>query len=461
MLIFVTVIEIPGIRIARTMAKADDTQEHVRSINKDSFPKRFFERIAIVNRGEAAVRLIRALRELNHEQRLSLISVAFFTEPERQALFVREADEAVCIGPATFMDQRDGQRKSSYLNREGIEEALLTAQVSAAWPGWGIQASEFLLADLCERLSITFIGPNAGLLRFLSDRSSVRQLAQQANIPVVPQSEGEIQGTRLFEVQIIADQYKTTWAIDVRSCTISPHGQKVLEESGSRMLPPEKERELREAATRLCHLVGYQNAGSVEFLYDPIQHSFWFVQFNPCLSAAHPITEVTTGLDLVKLQLEVARGGRLRGELSSPIGHAVAAHLYAEDLYNGSAPPAGRLELFHLAGGPGLRLDTGYEETDFVQADFYPLPSTLTTWGRSRQEALARLSRALTESAVIIRKGTSTKAFLLDLLHRPPFEAHPGDTRWSARLSTGEEHLPRQYAMVALLQAAIETYDAK
>lgn len=443
------------------MAKANDTQEHVKSVNRDSFPERSFERIAIVNRGEAAVRLIRALRELNHEQRLSLISVAFFTESERQALFVREADDAVCIGPATFIDQRDGQRKSSYLNRESIEEALITAQASAAWPGWGIQSSEFLLADLCERLSITFIGPTAGVLRFLSDRSSVRQLAQQANIPVAPQSEGEIQGTRLLEVQIIADQYKTTWAIDVRNCTISPRGQKVLEESGSRMLPPEKERELREAAIRLCQLVGYRNAGSVEFLYDPIQHSFWFVQFHPCLSAAHPITEVTTGLDLVKLQLEVARGGRLGGEPSSPIGHAVAAHLYTEDLYNGSAPQAGRLELFHHAGGPGLRLDTGYEEHDLVWTEFDPMLATLTAWGRSRQEALARLNRALTESAVIIRKGMSNKAYLLDLLQRQGLEAHQVENAWPTHLASGTEHSPRQFAIVALLQAAVEAYEAE
>src|SRR5260370_3519655 len=206
-----------------------------------------WERIAIVNRGEAAIRLIRAVWELNREQHLSLATVALFTEPDRQAMFVREADDAITIGPATFVDRRNGQTKSGYQHRERIEEALLAAQASAVWPGWGIQASESWLADLCERLGITFIGPDAGVLRLLSDRISARQLAQQANIPVAPASDGGIEGAYHLEVQMIADQYGTTWAIDVRNCTIAHHGQRVLEESASPLLPPEKEHELREA----------------------------------------------------------------------------------------------------------------------------------------------------------------------------------------------------------------------
>jgi len=444
------------------MVPANDHQEPSWSINKGNRMKHSLERIAIVNRGEAALRLIRAVRELNREQHLSLTTVALFTELDRQALFVREADEAVCIGPATFVDRQDGQPKSSYQHREYIEEALLASQASAVWPGWGIQASESWLADLCERLFITFVGPDASVLRLLSDRISARQLAQKANIPVVPASDGGIEAAHHLEVQMIADLYGTTWAIDVRKCTLVYHGQRIFAESGSHTLPQEKEHELREAAIRLCQLAGYQNAGSVTFLYDPVQHTFWFMEFHPYLSAAHPVTEVNTGLDLVKLQLDVACGSRLEGKpASAPLGYAVTAHLYAEDPDQGLAPAGGKLELFRLASGPGLRIDTGYEETDFVQADFDPLLATLTAWGRSRQEALARLSRALSESAVIIRKGTSTKAFLLDLLHRPAFEASQGVTRWSARLSTGEDHAFQQYAVVALLQAAIEAYDAE
>ncbi len=419
------------------------------------------ERIAIVNRGDVALRLIRAVRELNHEQHVRRITVAFFTEPERQSLFVREADEAVCIGPATFVDRQNGQRKSSYQHRACIEEALLAAQASAVWPGWGMQASEFWLADLCGRLGITFIGPDADVLRLLSDGNSARQLAQQANIPVMPASEGGIETAHYLEVQVIADLYGTTWAIDVRKCTISPRGQRVLEESGAHTLPSEKERELREVAIRLCQLVGYRNVGSVRFLYDPIQHTFWFMEFHPCLSGAHPVTEVTTGLDLVKLQLNVACGTRLEGKPAPPIGHAITAHLFAESLGNGAASPVRKLELFHFAGGPGLRLDTGYDYQDLVQAEFDPVLATLTAWGQSRPEALARLSRALTECAVVIRKGMSNKAFLLDLLHRQETGADLVGTHQPSHLSANEEDFPRRYAVVALLQSAVEAYDAE
>ena len=213
-------------------------------------------------------------------------------------------------------------------------------------------------------------------------------------------------------------------------------------------------------------LANYQSAGSVEFLYDPIQHTFWFLEVNPYLSAAHPVIEATTGLDLVKLQLEVARGGRLEGEPPTTIGHAIEAHLYAEDsegsLSNiGFTSNSGRLELFCLAGGPGLRIDTSYDETDFVHPQFDPLLATITAWGRTRQEALARLSCALTESAVLIRRGVSNKALLLDLLHRPELEANHIDTLWLDRLIPGKAYQSRRHADVALLQAAIETYDAE
>ena len=419
------------------------------------------ERIAIISHGVAALRLIRAVRELNREQRLNLTTVALFTEQDHQSMFVREADNAFSIGPAPIVDRRNGQPKDSSQYHKRIEEALLAARASVVWVGWGLQAQEYWLADLCERLGIVFVGPDASVLRLLNDTISVRQLAQQANIPVVSPQDGGIEAAHHLEVQLLADQYGTTWAIDVRMCTRAHHGQWVLEESASHLLPREKEREMREAALRLFQLAGYRNAGSVELLYDPNLHSFWFVGVKPCLSSAHPITEATTGLDLVKLQLEVARGARLEGIPSDPVGYAVAAHLYAEIQAHSSAPAVSKLELFRLASGPGIRLDTGYVEEDLIQTVPGSLLATLTAWGRSRQEALARLSRALAESAVIIRKGTSNKAFLLDLLDRPEIESQNVDTRWLTRLSVEEEHPSKQYAVVALLQAAIEAYEAE
>ena len=419
------------------------------------------ERIAIVSHGMAALRLIRAVWELNREQRLNLTTVALFTEQDRQSMFVREADDAFSIGPAPIVDWHDGQPKSSAQYRERIEEALLATRASVVWAGWGLQAQEYWLSDLCKRLGIVFVGPDAHVMRLLNDTISARQLAHQANIPVMSSHDGGIELAHHLEVQLFADQYGTTWSIDVRTRTQTYRGQWVLEESASHLLPLEKEREMREAALRLFQLAGYRNAGSVEFLYDPGQHSFWFVGVNPYLSSAHPVTEATTGLDLVKLQLEVARGARLAGKPSAPVGYAVAAHLYAEIPDHSLAPAVSKLELFRLASGPGMRLDTGYVEEDLIQAEFDPLLATLTAWGRSRLEAIARLSRALTESAIIIHKGTSNKAFLLDLLDRPEIEAHHVDTLWPARLSAEEERPSKHYAVVALLQAAIEAYEAE
>ncbi|HYB00800.1 MAG TPA: carboxyl transferase domain-containing protein [Ktedonobacteraceae bacterium] len=443
------------------MIPANNNQGSSWTINTRNRIKHPLKRIAIVGRGESALRLIRAVRELNREEHVNLTTVIFFAESDRQSLFVREADEAVCIGPATFVDRQDGQLKSSYQHRTRIEEALLAAQVSSVWPGWDIQASDFWLAALCERLGMTFIGPEADVIRLLSDRTSARQLALHANISVVSSREDGIENARHLEVQVISDLYGTTWAIDVRNCTISTRGQRVLEESGSYMLPSEKEQELRESAIRLCQLAGYRNAGIVRFLYDPIRHNFWFMEVEPCLSRGHPITEVTTGLDLLKLQLDVASGKRLIGEPPAPVGHAIAAHLYAESLDNGVASPPVRLELFHLASGPGLRLDTGYEYQDLVHSGYDPALATLTAWGRSRQEAHARLNRALTESKIILRKGMSNKAFLLDLLHRSKIGVNQVDTSLSSQISDNEEFYQRQYPIVALLQSAIEVYDSE
>jgi acetyl/propionyl-CoA carboxylase alpha subunit/acetyl-CoA carboxylase carboxyltransferase component len=485
-----------------------------------------FTRIAIVNRGEAAIRLIHAIRELNCEQHLNLSTVALFTEPDRQAMFVREADDAVCIGPATFVDHRDGRCKSSYLDLAHIEQALIIAQADATWVGWGLLAEESWFADLCQRLGIVFVGPNAETLRLLNNKISAKQLAQQANIPVVPWSgrpieteeeawqyaehlgyplmiksavgsgghstqrvasppelanafeithdaarrsvgdpavflERMIGGARHVEVQVIADSYGTTWAVGVHDRTVQRLSQRTLVESGPPALLPGQERELREAAVRLSQLAGFQYAGSVGFLYDPNRHEFWFLEFNPCLSAAHPVTEITTGLDPVKLQLNLARGERLEGEPPASTGYAVGTHLYAEDPDNDFAPSSGRLELFRLAGGPGLRIDAGYEEGDIVHAEFDPLLAKITAWGRDRREALARLSRALAESTVIIRAGMSNKPFLLDLLNRPELAASEVDTLWLDRLIRGEVYRPHQHADVALLQAAVEAYNAE
>ncbi len=486
-----------------------------------------FERIAIVDRGAAALRLIRAVRELNHEQRISLSTVTLFTEPDRRALFVREADDAICIGPALFIDQRDQRQKSSYHDSGRIEQALVKARADAAWVGWGLLAEEPWFADLCSRLGMVFIGPDTRMLRLLGNKISAKHLAQQAGVPVIPWSGGAIEtaaaaqqhagqlgyplmvkparstygqgihrvssppelasawerahdqaferssenpdvfleqmveGVRQVEVQVIADNYGTTWVLGVCDCTVQYHSQKLLQESGPLVLPAPQKREICEAALRLCRAAGYRNAGTVEFLYSLKQGTFWFLEFNPRLSAEHAVTEITTGLDLVKLQLEITRGTPLEGDPPASTGHAVEVHLSGRDAERVFAPGPGVLDLFRLAGGPGLRIDNGFDEGDVVPAEFDPLLANVIAWGRNRQEARARLSRALSESAVLIRGGTSNRSSLLALLNRRELDSDEIDTLWLDRLAIGEAHSLQPYADVALLQAALEAYTAE
>ncbi len=265
----------------------------------------------------------------------------------------------------------------------------------------------------------------------------------------------------LIEAQVLADNYGTTWTIGIRDCTIQHHGQKLLEESSSAVLLPEQESVLRVAAEQLCQIAGYRGAGTVEFLYDPCRQGFCFLEFTPRLSAGHAVTEITTGADLVKLQLDVARGVHLEGGPPAIIGHAVGVHLCAQDPDDGFTPSPGRLELFRLAGGPGLRVDSGYEEGNIGPPAFETGLARIIAWGRDRQEALARLSRALTESAVVIRRGMSNKAFLLDLLNHSAFDANDIDNLSLDRLPARTAGQIRQHAEVALLLAAIEVYNAE
>jgi len=267
-------------------------------------------------------------------------------------------------------------------------------------------------------------------------------------------------GARHVEVQIIADNYGTTWAAGVRDCTIQRRHQKILEEAPSPALSPEQDEALREAAVRLSEAASYRNAGTVEFLYQPESRRFSFMEMNTRLQVEHPVTECTTGLDLVKLQIHVARGGRLEGAPPRPAGHAIEVRLNAEDPDNGFAPAPGVIERFRILTGPGVRIDTGVAEGDTVPAEFDSMIAKIIAYGQTRQEALARLQRALRESVVVIKGGSSNKAFLLELLNRPEVQRWEADIGWLDRLAAGGEHVSRHYADVALVQAAIEEYNA-
>jgi acetyl/propionyl-CoA carboxylase alpha subunit/acetyl-CoA carboxylase carboxyltransferase component len=485
-----------------------------------------FQRVAIVNRGEAAMRFIHAVREFNQEHATSICTIALFTDPDRRAMFVREADEAVPLGPAQLIDPATRQSKSSYVDYGCLERALTTARADAVWVGWGFVAEHAAFADLCHKLGIVFIGPSGEVMRRLGDKIASKLLAEQAGIPVAPWSGGAVptladachhaellgyplfikatagggghgirlvrlasqlpqafesarseafkafgdptvfmeqllQEARHIEVQIIADHYGATWAVGVRDCTIQRRQQKILEEAPSPALSPAQDQELRQAAVRLARVAAYRNAGTVEFLYQPEHQRFSFMEVNTRLQVEHPVTECTTGLDLVKLQIHVARGGHLEGQPPRSIGHAIEVRLNAEDPGNHFAPAPGVIERFRVLSGPGIRVDTGVAEGDAIPADFDSMIAKIIAYGQNRKEALSRLRRALRESVVVIKGGASNKAFLLELLGRDDVQRGEVHVGWLDQLAASGEHLSQRYADVALVQAAIEAYDAQ
>jgi acetyl/propionyl-CoA carboxylase alpha subunit/acetyl-CoA carboxylase carboxyltransferase component len=486
-------------------------------------------RLGVVNRGEPAMRLLTAVAELNAEgardsARPGITTVAFYTEPDAEAWFVQEADEAVALGSATYVDPHDGHRKSRYLDEAAVVDALVEASCDAVWVGWGFVSERASFAQRCEEAGIVFVGPESGTIRMLGDKVTSKRLAEKAEVPVVPWGGGPVddveeaaeqaerlgypvlikaaaggggRGIRLVrsreelapalasargeaelafgdpavfleqyvaaarhvEVQVIADHHGTTWAVGVRDCSVQRRNQKVIEESASTILDEDAEAAIKAAAVRLARTVGYHNAGTVEFLVDPETREFLFMEVNTRLQVEHPVTEATTGLDLVKLQLHVASGGRLEGEPPSVRGHAVEARLCAEDPEQGFVPAPGRVAMLRLPTGSGVRVDSGIRECDTVSAEFDSMIAKVIAWGRDRDEALSRLRRALAQSAVVVEGGTTNRSFLLALLDRPEVRSGDVDNRWLDRLTAAGDHVPPPQP-VALLAAAVEAYTA-
>ncbi len=484
---------------------------------------RHFSRLAIVNRGEPAMRLIHAVHELDQEYGRKTTLIALFTDSERDAMFVRNADEAISLGPSIVVGV-DGSRRNGYLDHARLETALLQARADAVWVGWGFVAEQPEFVELCERLGIVFIGPDPAVMRLVGDKISAKRLAEAAGIPVAPWSDGPVStvqealshserigfplmikaaaggggrgirrvngvdelagaftsartealqafgdgtllleklitGARHVEVQIMADGKDAAWALGVRDCSYQRRNQKILEESSSPALTAQQERELMAAAQRLVLQAGYRNAGTVEFLYEPASQRFSFMEVNARLQVEHPVTEAVTGVDLVKLQLHIAGGGRLEGEPPAPSGHAIEARLNAEDPALGFAPAPGRLLMLRLPTGPGLRVDTGVSEGDLIPAEFDSMIGKLIAWGRDRNESLARLRRAVAETVVVVDGGTTNQGFLLELLGRPEVQSGEVDTSLLDRVYLGGSATTNRHGDIALIEAAIELAD--
>lgn len=461
------------------------------------------------------MRLIHAVRDLAAETATPVETVALYTDVDRTAAFVREADHTYNLGPATTRP---------YLDLTVLERALVDSGADAAWVGWGFVAEEPAFAELCEKLDVTFIGPSPTAMRKLGDKIGAKLLAEEVGVPVAPWSRGAVEsldaamaaateigyplmlkaaaggggrgirvvtnqdelaesyertsqeaarafgnhtvflerlvtGARHVEVQVIADGQGTAWALGVRDCSVQRRNQKVIEESASPLLSTEQTTELKESAERLAVTVGYRGAATVEFLYHPEEKLFAFLEVNTRLQVEHPITESTTTLDLVKAQLHVATGASLDGDAPPERGHAIEARLNAEDPDRDFAPSPGRIARLELPTGPGIRVDTGVSEGDTIPADFDSMIAKIIAHGRTREEALGRLRRAMAQTVVIIDGGATNKSFVLDLLDQPDVIEATADTGWIDRMRDEGGLVTHRHSAIALAAAAIEAYE--
>ena len=404
-----------------------------------------FKKILIANRGEIALRVIQACRELG------IPTVAVYSTADRDSLHVTYADEEVCIGPPKSAD--------SYLNVSALVSAAEITGADAVHPGYGFLAENAHFAEVLKECRLAWIGPRPDTIRLMGDKARARQAAQEAGVPVLPGSRealasveeakrlaaevgypvilkaaagGGGRGMRIVQVekdldtqfetarneaekafsdgsiylekylveprhiefQVFGDQKGHVIHLGERECSIQRRHQKLIEESPSPALGPELRERMGNAAVRLCKAVGYENAGTIEFLLDH-DGSFYFMEMNTRIQVEHPVTEMVTGVDLVKWQIRVAAGERLAVPSGlKPRGHAIECRINAEDPET-FAPSPGKLTTFHLPGGPGVRVDThGYES--YVIPPFYDsLVAKLIVHGGSREEALARMARAL------------------------------------------------------------------
>ncbi len=463
------------------------------------------------------MRLIHAVRDLNaaapNSQRIDV--VALHTEGERTAMFVREADIAYDLGPAANRPYLDHALLERALRDTGSDAAwvgwgfvaedpafadmcarigvtfigpsgdamrrlgdkigskLLAEEVGvpvAPWSRGGVDTLEEATQAAARigyplMLKATAGGGGRGIRKVNSDAELeaayqlTRDEAQRAFGSGVVFLEKLVTGARHVEVQVIADGQGNAWAIGVRDCSVQRRNQKVIEESASPVMTVEQAQILKDSAERLAIAVGYSGAGTVEFLFQPQDGTFAFLEVNTRLQVEHPITEDVTGTDLVRLQIHVAGGGRLEGERPAQRGHALEARLNAEDPDRDFAPAPGRIAHLELPSGPGIRVDTGVAEGDTIPADFDSMIAKIIAWGPTRDDALARLRRAMAETTVVIDGGATNKSFILDLLNEQAVIDGSADTGWIDRVRAGGGLVNHTHSGIALVAAGIAAYE--
>ncbi len=439
-----------------------------------------FKKILIANRGEIAVRILRACRELG------IGAVVVYSEADRAALHVRLADEAYLIGPSPS--------RESYLRIDKLIEVARRAGCNALHPGYGFLAENPALAQACADAGVTFIGPSVAAMEQMGSKTAARQLARRAGVPTVPGAvdplerlddaralahemgfpillkavaggggkgmrlvatepelaaawrdassealnafgdarlylEKYLQRPRHIEVQILADAHGHIVYLGERECSVQRRHQKVIEEAPSPVVDARLRHAMGEAAVKLAAASGYTNAGTVEFLVDA-GGKFYFLEMNARLQVEHPVTEAVTGLDLVKLQIRIAAGEPLPFTQQEVVlrGHAIECRIYAEDPENNFFPSPGKILARRAPSGPGIRLDDGVYAGWTVPNEYDPLLGKLIAWGSDRGEALARMRRALEEFYVT---GIQTNVGLFRrILADPEFLRAEIHTRW-------------------------------
>ena len=434
-------------------------------------------KILIANRGEIAVRIIRACREMQ------ISPVAVYSECDRRALHVRYADEAYLLGPSAPRD--------SYLRIDRILDAAKRSGAEAVHPGYGFLAENEDFAAAVRDAGLIFIGPTAEAVALMGSKTAARELARQAGVPVVPGTaeplgsdvpddevarvaagigypllvkavsggggkgmrtvtspadlasavraarseagtafgdpavflERQILRPRHIEVQLLADHYGTVLPFVERECSIQRRHQKVVEETPSLAVTPEQRAAITSAAAAVARAAGYTNAGTIEFLLDE-DGKFYFLEMNTRLQVEHPITEMVSGVDLVRWQIRIARGEHLTldpARLLTPQGHAIECRIYAEDPDNNFLPSPGRIEHLRVPSGPGIRDDSGATVGLDVPIFYDPIVSKLIAWAEDRPSAVARMQRALREYILLGIK--STVPFFTWLFDQPEFQA--------------------------------------
>jgi acetyl-CoA carboxylase biotin carboxylase subunit len=441
-----------------------------------------FKKVLIANRGEIALRVIRACRELGIQ------TVAVYSEADRESLHVRFADDDVCIGPAPARD--------SYLKIPRIIAAAEIAGADAIHPGYGFLAENAEFAETCAASNITFIGPTADQIRVMGDKAAARNAMHNVGVPIIPGTPGGVEdpeqalefareigfpviikaaaggggkGMRVatepddfvrsfqlarsealsafgngevyiekylekprhIEFQVMGDQHGHVIHLNERDCSVQRRHQKLIEESPSPALDPDLRARMGEAAVRGAKAIDYVGAGTIEMLLNE-DGNFYFMEMNTRIQVEHPVTEMLTGVDLVKEQIRVAAGEKLSIEETPPMrGHVIECRVNAEDPARNFQPSPGRLEVFHPPGGPGVRLDThvytGYQVPPFYDS----LLAKLICQGRDRPEALRRMQVAL--ESFVIEGVTTTIPFLARVMANPRFQSGQVDTKFLER----------------------------